>query len=371
MPTIMKQTSICLILLWNLAVNAQALDPEQAFKDDLSKINSIPQLLELAGNTFKAEQYSRQELVLKRLIELRPFNPDFKFALAKAYALQDKKTEAYNDLIEMQKAGLSYPIGDKEGFDNIRETKVFGYIEDGMNKNAEPFGIGSKEFEVSQHYSGMLFENLAYDAVADRFLLGSVRSGSVYQYNKDGGFTEFIAAADPATGPWGVIDLVVDQKADLLWTSSATLPHYNGTTQVNFGHAMISKYKLSTGELLKNFAMPKTQQPMLFTAMHVSSGQNLYFINAFNTGVYKISNNSDEVEPILALPSLTAIKAITSNTQESVLYVSDFDQGVIMVNLESKQMAPLVREDKGFFAGISDLFYDQGDLVAIQSGVSP
>jgi len=198
-----------------------------------------------------------------------------------------------------------------------------------------------------------------------------VRSGAVYQYDEQGGFKEFIKAADPQSGPWGIVDLVVDQKADLLWTASATLPHYNGTTPNNFGHAMISKFKLSTGELLNNFAMQRTNQPLLFTALHVSQGQNLYFINAFNSQLFKIGHDSDQVERVLALPKLTALKAITTNPDESVIYLSDYEQGLFVVNMATQQLAPLVPGNTGFFAGINDLFYDGGDLVAIQSGVKP
>ena len=366
----MKKIPLCLGLLLSFGLSAQALDPEKAFADNVSQINSIPQLLEMVGDTAEKKQFARQEIVLKKLSELRPYSPEFKLALVKAYAAQDKKSEAYNDLVQLQKAGLSYPIGDQDGYDNIKGTKVFDYIEDGMNNNALPFGEGLKAFEIP-HHSGMLFENMAYDPTAKRFLLGSIRAGSVYQYTEREGFKEFIKPSDPAVGPWGIIDLVVDEKADLLWTTSATMPHYSGTNQANFGQAMISKFKLSSGQLINNFVVAKTNQPMLFSALHLTAGQNLYFINVFNSEIFKIAKGSDQVEPVLSLSSLKNIKAITSNAQESVLYVSDFDQGLFVINLETMQTAPLVKTANGFIAGINDLFYDDGDLIAIQSGVQP
>ena len=172
---------ICLVGLSSL-VYAQALDPLVAYKNEIAKIKDLDKLYELANKELEAKNFPKHEIVLERLINLRPFNPDLKFALVKAFALQDKKTEAYNQLIEMQKAGLSYPIGDKEGFDLIKGTKVFDYIEENMAINGQPFGEGKTAFEVSHNYSGMLFENLTYDEKAERFLLGSVRSGDIYQY---------------------------------------------------------------------------------------------------------------------------------------------------------------------------------------------
>lgn len=367
----MKKITICLILFLSAGLSAQALDPEKAFADNVNSMTNIQQLLKMSNESAQQELFSRQELVLKRLVELRPFNPELKFALIKSYAQQDKKTEAYNDLIALQSAGLSYPIGDKEGFENLKGTGVFDYIEEGMKGNALPFGEGKEAFTVSDNYSGMLFENMAYDKQGERFLLGSIRAGAVYQYSEKGGFKEFVNPSNPTTGPWGIVDLAVDEKSDLLWLASATMPHYSGTTQANFGNAMISKLKLSTGELLKNYAMAKSAQPMLFTNLHVTRGQNIYFTNVFGSGVFKVASDSDQVESVIALPGLGSIKALTSNNAESVLYVSDYEQGIFLVNLETKQVAPLVSNKKGFVAGINDLFYDDGDLVAIQSGVQP
>jgi len=366
----MKKITVFLGLLFSLGLSAQTLDPELAFAEKVGQINSTPQLLEMVKETADKEQFARQEVVLNKLLALRPFSPDLKMALVKAYAAQGKKSEAYNDLIQMQKAGLSYPIGDQEGFDNIRGTNVFDYIEEGMVANAQPFGEGSKIFEIP-HRSGMLFENMVYDEKGQRFLFGSIRAGSVYQYTESDGFKEFIKPSDPSTGPWGIVDLVVDDKADLLWISSATMPHFTGTNQANFGQAMISKFRLSSGELINNFALAQTNQAMLFSALHLTSNQTLYFINAFNSDVFKVLKDSNQVEPVMSLSKLTNIKAITSNEQGTVLYLSDFDQGLFVINMETLRVAPLVKTPSGFFAGINDLFYDDGDLVAIQSGVQP
>lgn len=367
----MKKITFCLGLLLSLGLSAQAQDAQSSLVDEVNKIDNVQQLIKMAGEAGKNDSYARQEVILKRLVALRPYNPDFKFALVKAYAQQDKKSEAYNDLIMMQKAGLSYPMDGIEGFEKIKTTKVYDYIEEGMTENGKPFGAGKKYFEVNDAYSGMLFENMAYDETAQRFLLGSIRTGSVYQYTEQGGFKEFITPAHPVNGPWGIIDIVTDTPADILWTASATMPHYSGTSQANIGQAMISKFKLSTGELIQNYSMAKSETPMLFSQLHVSKGHNLYFSNVFSSDVFKIVKDSESVEPVFSLSSLKNIKAITSNSDETILYVSDYDLGIFVINLETKQTAPLMRNQQGFFAGINDLFYDEGDLIAIQSGVQP
>ncbi len=367
----MKKIILFCLLFLQTAVFAQAYAPVKDYAKAVNELTDIDTLLQMSDETLKTKSYANYEVVLKRLVELRPFNPEYRFMLVKAYALQDKKSAAYNDLITIQKSGLSYPVGDKEGFDLIKGTGAFDYIEENMVKNGQTYGKGEMAFSVSKNYSGMLFENIAFDKKGNRFLLSSIRSGDIYQYTEAEGFKKFIKSGNPSTGPWGGIDLVVDEESDILWVSSATLPHYIGTTQANFGKAMISKYKLSTGELVNNFAMQNANQPMLFSALHLTAGKNLYFINAFTSDLFKIQKDGEQVEAVVALPSLNNIKALTSNSDETLLYLSDYDQGIFVVNFETSQVVPLIRKEDGFYAGINDLFYDQGDLIVIQGGVRP
>ena len=361
----------CLLLLYSVWAHAQALDKVQITASQVSEMTDIGQLLKLSEQHQAAGEVAQQEVVLKRLVELRPFNPSYRISLIKTYAQQNNKQQAYNDLIELQKAGLSYPVRDLEGFENITDTPVFDYIEEGMANNAKAFGEGTEAFSIPESYSGMLFENLAYDANSKRFLLGSVRTGAIYQQTESGEFKGFVDVANVENGPWGVVDLVVDAESDVLWTASATMPQYNGTTGQNFGKAMISRYQLSTGTLQQNYVLKNAQPPVLFTALHVGAQHNVYFLNPMTSQIFTIKKDGQAIEPLAALQSLSALKAITTNSDESIFYVSDFDQGVFAINKGTLQVAPMARSKNGFFAGISDLFYDDGDLVAIQSGVQP
>ncbi len=372
MQSFMKNITAVLFLLISTFAFSQALDPEAAFRDEVNKNTNIQQLLDLAKSTKENNYLERHIVVAQRLIALQPYNANYKFALAKAYALMDDKTSSYNLLVELQNAGLSYPIGDQEGFDNIKGTQVYDYIEEGMRNNGKPYGAGEVVGQISKHYSGMLFENIAYDSKNERFLLPSVRTGAIYELSKDKKFKEIIPAGQPQTGPWGAVDLVVDQVRDVLWVASATMPQYSGTTQENFGNSMISKYRLSTHELLNSFALKRNEQaPILFSALHLSANNSLYFVNLFNQEVFKVTKDGESIESLFALPKFKAIKAITTNKKENILYVSDYDQGVFAVDLATKKVGKIGGKAKGYYGGFDDLFYQDGDLVGIQNGVKP
>lgn len=359
-------------LAWSQALpEGQLSSSDQAFKEEVMRANHIPQLLQVAFGTEEKQQWQRHLIVWERLVSLQPFNPEFQYELAKSYAMMDQKTGAYNALVTLQNAGLSYPVDDLEAFKNIQGTKVYDYIVDGMAANGEPYGEGEVIATVDKNFSGMLFENMAYDASQKRFLLASIRSGEIYQIDEQGQFSVFINPTNAEKGPWGAVDIVIDNDNELFWVASASMPHFNGVTETNIGKAKISQYRLSDGKLIKQFELDSIESPKLLSALHLGKDGSLFFINVFNQTIYQLSADTDKAEEVVALPGLTAIKAISSNADDSFLYVSDFAQGLFVINLATKQTAPMDPKRDRFFSGISDLFYVDGDLVAIQSGVSP
>ncbi|WP_154223006.1 hypothetical protein [Marinicella rhabdoformis] len=365
----MKTIVMTLLLLFSFSVHAQVSD--EAFETEINKTNVIHQLEQVAAGTFKKQQFERFNLVMNRLVELRPQNTRYLFSLAKSYALLDKKTEAYNALVKLQNAGFSYPIAENTDFNKVAGTKVYDYIEDGMIANGKPYGTGQSVAKVSEQYGGMLFENIAFDKNRSRFLLGSIRSGEVYFITESGVFKPFIKPQTGENETYGVVDLVTDPKRDFLWLATASMPQYNGTTQANFGMATISKFRLSTGEWLENIDTSSLSKPLLFNALHVTDNGDLYFINPFTREVMTVNEGESQIKPFLNVAQLSSVKAITSNNDASILYVSDYDKGLFLINRDTKAYKMLNDPKQTFLSGIDDLFYSDGDLIAIQNQTSP
>lgn len=342
---------------------------DQAFAKEIKRVNVIPQLQQVAKGTYDKKQYRRHLMVMERLVELRPLNATWKFNLARAYALLDKKSEAYNTLIELQNAGLSYPIGDAEGFDLIKGTGVFDYIEKGMQDNGDQYGEGEVVHKVNKGYSGMLFQSMAFDEQNNRFLLPSVRSGDIYQVDANGKLSVFVDANEAQD--FGAVDIVIDNKNAVFWVASATMPQYNGTTQENFGSAKINKYRLSDGKLLTEVDLSNLAKPLLLNNFTLMSSGDVIAFNPFTKELFKFSKDGKTNEVFATLPQFNAIQAIAIDDEDQVLYLADYDLGIVLLNLENKKMIPLVDSPKVNLSGVEELFYDDGDLIVIQSGVQP
>jgi sugar lactone lactonase YvrE len=366
-----------LLLLLSTQVFAQDLDNNQlsesdkAFEQEIFRANHIPQLLQVADGTLKKDELKRHLIVWQRIAQLQPNNPEFQFELARAFALLDEKTGAYNALVKLQNAGLSYQIEGDETFEKIQGTKVYDYIVNGMKDNATAYGEGQVVATVDDSFAGMLFENMVYDEDNNRFLLASIRSGEIYQIDENDDFSPFISDANTENGPWGAVDMVMSQDKKSLWVASASMPQYNGVSEQNLGSAMISQYRLSDGEAIKRFTLDDLKAPKLITALHVGHNDSLYFLSLFEQTIYQLKPDSDKPEKVIELPGLTSIKAITSNADDSYLYVADFEKGLHVIDVANQKVGNMDPKGERFFTGISDLFYVDGDLIGIQSGVSP
>lgn len=366
-----------LLLLFSTNLFAQALEKDQLsasdkkFQQEIMRANYVPQLLQVADGTMKKGELKRHLMVWQRITQLQPNDSEFQFELARAYALMDEKTGAYNALVKLQNAGLSYQIEGDETFKNIQGTKVYDYIVDGMKDNATAYGEGQVVATVDDSFSGMLFENLVYDKNNKRFLLASIRSGEIYQIDEQQNLSPFISDGNPENGPWGAVDMVLSRDKQSLWVASASMPQYNGVSEQNLGSAMISHYRLSDGELIKRYSLDDLKTPKLLTALHIGHDESVYFLSLFEQTIYQLKPDSEKPEKVIELPGLTAIKAITSNADDSYLYVADFEKGPYVIDVKNQKVGAMDPKSERFFTGISDLFYVDGDLVGIQSGVSP
>ncbi len=218
----------------------------------------------MAGEAKKNKDYKNLEIILEKAVSLKPNIPVLKYRLAEAYALSDKKTEAFNALITIQKQGYYYDIGNNKNLANINTYPVFKYIKENMEANNQHFGEGLEAFNINKSFSGLLFESMVFDPTTPAFLMGSLRDGRIIKITNDGEITTFIEASKGGMeGPWSTIDMSVDEKNNVLWIASGEVSQFGKSTKESKGMAGIFKYELNSGKLLKSFILPEKKDHFL------------------------------------------------------------------------------------------------------------
>ena len=161
---------------------AHSQEPAQPV--EIATETSIPVLQTEAVKAYESENYGLMEQALQRAVQLRPFLAHLRFLLAKSMALQDKKTEAFTQLIALQKQGLYFDLAGDEDFANLRGLGVFDYIQQNMEVVKQPYGPADPVIELPTEYG--LVEALAHDTASGRTFFADARKGAILVADAEG-----------------------------------------------------------------------------------------------------------------------------------------------------------------------------------------
>lgn len=370
----MKKIIITACLLISINIQAQFIEEKAPTNAELktNNANNLNELLKLSYNAKAQKDYKNLIKILKKVVVLKPYAPLFKYQLAEAYALDDKKTEAFNELIAIQKQGFYYDLENNVNLANISSYPVFKYIKENMDANNQHFGEGVEAFNINKSFSGLLFESLAIDKNSPAFLMGSLRDGSVIKIAENGEITTLIPATQGGKeGPWATTDLEVDNKNDVLWVASAAVSQYGKLSKESAGLSGVFKYQLSTGKLLQSYILPENKRPSMVSSMSLTAKGDLYFIGSIKSVVLRIAKDSEQISLAFTSKKYKNLRNITSDDTGDILYISDADEGIVILNLLNQDIYNLPNAESLNLTGITDLIYDDNGLIIIQNEMKP
>jgi len=345
-----------------LVQRAQALT-----QDQIKESRDIASLSKLAGVYNSIGDIKRFAWTLRRLTELMPDSGQLRLQLALAYAELDDKTNAYDVLVRMQGQGFGYDVATDTRFDKIHGTKVWDYIVTNLQVNAKQFGEGKLAFELPK--GDYLFESIAFDPKRKQFLVGSAREGKVYLADANGKISEFIKPT-AENGVYAVFDLAVDAGHDKLYVASAGVPYYKGFTAESFGKSGIVEFQLSTGKFIKKYTFPTNYADRLPTSMTVAKDGRVYVADGERGQIFSLDGGG--LTSLAENPKLTRIRGMAVSDDGRTLYFADYAMGIFGIDLAKSTPFGLGRNpEKLVLGGIVGLYYYDGCLVVIESGMVP
>ncbi len=309
------------------------------------------------------------ELVaLDRRIALRPHIGEYKLDKAVTFAREDRKSEGYAVVIELQNSGYDYDLRNDERFKNLSGTEVWEYILTNFDANRQHFGTGELAWTLPRE--DLLLESLDFDPSRKQLLVGSAREGKVFVVDAKGGITT-LASTDAENGMWAVFDLVVDAKRGFLWVASTAVPHFKGyKPEADLGRAGVFKFDLKTGKFIKSYLSPSVPGQMFFlSSIALGSDGAVYAADGVNRAIYQVRD--DQFRRIAHLPMLTSISSLALSDDGKRLYFSDPELGVLGLNLATGQPFDVRVPLKLTLQGISAMETLGQDLIVVQSGMNP
>ncbi len=374
----MKLRRVLSVVLALWAVGAMAQSPNYVEKEQadaapskpvLDLPDNIDRLRQLASEAYYGKRYPRFVAIMEKLRSLRPYNSDYMYQMVLAYALNGQMTPAFNEMLIMQRQGLNYNFDDTPDSESLRTTNLYNYLNDLMIKAGEPLGEGQQVLQLESDI--VLPEAIDWDQARGELLIGEVSDGIIWRVGLDGRKREFIKPGVD-NGLWSVFDLKVDNGRNHLWVSSALVSWYSGYGAGRVGGSGLFRFDLNSGELQKKYLLPLDGESRALANMTLAGDGTVYVADSVRPVIYKLAPDAQKLTPFLASPALVSIRGMALNADGSKLYLSDYEKGLVVVDLESRAARPLGLVDNLNVGGIDGLyFWDDRYLVAIQNGISP
>ena len=379
------QISVCIAAtVWLNAANAQAVQPSTSAPFIKPPAGVAPAPVALSADEMalaamtdvnavmaKLEEYKaskdlkRQAYAYKRLSELRPYAGGILWELARTYAMINERTGAYDTMLRLQQQGFNFdPTGDA-AFDNLKDSKVFKYVVEGMQTNAKPFGEGKVAFTIQNDVEQI--ESLAFDPTRNRFFAASAATGEIFTVDLTGKTKPFISPSKE-NGLFGVYSMAVDAARDLLYVGTTSLPSFKGFDADTFGRGGIAQFELSTGKLRAKYALPFDAKARVISAMTVAPNGDVYAVEVLSNTVYQL--RSGTLAPLFNSAEFSSLRGIAVTDDHKYLYLSDYENGLFIASLERNQIRALAAKNQNL-GGIDGLYAYKNQIIALQNGTSP
>lgn len=360
----------CAVACVAVTASAQLLPnappPKTQTELTLAKIDSVPQLLQLARGYEEQKKWQDYQFAMQRVLELRPHAGNIKLELAAAYAMQDKLQESYDILVKMQGAGYGYPIADDDRFALARDTGVWKYVSEGFAANARPNGPG--KVEVKLPADDLLIESVTWDTKRKQLLAASVRTGIIFTIDAKGALKPFIKP-DAENLLLGSFDLYADNAHNVLWVASAGIPHVKHVKAADYGRAGLWKFALDSGKFLGRWIVPNDGKPHVIATVTANPAGQPFVADHTTAQVYTLVG--DQLKLIVQNPKLTSIRALAASADNKTLYFADHELGLFGLDLASGRAFDIASAPSVTLFGIESLAWFDGTLVATQTGIEP
>ncbi len=328
----------------------------------------VPELRLRAGKAYENKDYEVYRQSMSKLHELRPNNSEYMYHLVLAHALLDEKPQAFNLMLLMQRQGLSYDFNQSEASMNLRKPQLYSYLNDLMIDAGKPLGTAIPVVTLAPDV--ILPEGIEWDASRDAFLVSAVRSGSIIAVSKDGTSTELLKA-DESNRVWGIYDIAIDAKRDRLWAVSTANEDYSGFDTTDRGRSVLIEIDLSSMEIIKRYPVPIDGLPHNLRNVTVSPKGDIYAVDGVFPIVYVKLASERVLRPMAAYKNLVSLRGLDISDDGKLLYLADYEMGILVINLESGKSASLAVPDTLNLGGIAGLYYWNDQLVVIQNGIKP
>jgi hypothetical protein len=329
---------------------------------------SVPALRQKLNAAYEAKDYAAMVEAGEALHRERPWNAGYMAYLVVAYALTENRQKGYEMMLRMQQQGLSYDFNVTEDTEYLRGTQAYDYINDLMIRAGEPAGEARVDFTLPEAL--VLPTAIDWDPTRESFLVANAREGAVFRVSSTGE-TENLLAADEENGLWSLFGLEVDAENDRLWLTTAASPNFVAFKPEDAGRSALVEVRLSDLEIIARYPVPADGRPHRLGDLALGSDGTVYAVDTILPIVYRLDRDQGRLQAYVASGDSVSFRGMTASDDGSMLYVADYEMGIVALDLEGKRARRVTGPETLNFGGIEGIEFWNGHLVVIQNGNPP
>lgn len=313
-----------------------------------------------------AKDDARAERSLRDLRALVPANADLALELAKTTAREGHRADSLRWLDAYAAAGLVLDAGAASELASVLDAPDAAAVRDRLARNAEPVGRAARAFALPP--GDKLFEDLVWDARAQRFYVTSVRDRTVYSVDASG--RDLRAILPPAPDGIAVMDLALDAAHGRLWISECPLPvvpGYRAGDDRRVASAIVA-IEVPSGRVVARVELPPDGAAHSLADLAVTPAGDVVVSDGTGGAVYVLRSGASHLERVpiaFDSPQTPAPRA------DGSFYVADYELGIALVDARRTHATWLAAPPDAALSGIDGLYASGSDLVAVQNGTVP
>jgi hypothetical protein len=228
-------------------------------------------------------------------------------------------------------------------FAALRGTREFEAVLSAVREATPPVSRSSPAFIVAE--GDLVPESVAYDPQSRNFYFGSMRKGKVVRCSPAGDCADF------ARGLGVVLGLKIHDGR--LWLLN------NADRE-----SALIVYDLASARAIHKYTAAGAGH--LFNDLAMATHGDLYLTDTRSAAVWRLSRGAAGLTRVPG--RFQAANGIALSPDERLLYVSNFPDGITIVDRKTGAAAPIARPAGLCLGAIDGLYFHRGSLIAIQNG---
>ncbi|MFL6520335.1 MAG: hypothetical protein ACJ8NS_08965 [Chthoniobacterales bacterium] len=295
---------------------------------------------------------------IQALRKERPGDGILEFYQAVVHLSLGERDDAFALLrsLKGRKLGL-IPVRDS-GFDAVWEDAEFQKIRDELAGEEPRTPVSPIAFRLKD--PKLIPEGIAYDEKGRRFLIGSVAQHKIIVTDTKGDSRDFSLPSDKLDA---VLGLTVDASRGHLYAVSTN--GFEDSAKAQRRNVVVC-YDLKTGRLLNRFSAPAAMQ---LNDLVVAPDTTLYVTDSMSSSVFRKKPDETTLTGFGTAGAFRGANGIALGA-DGALYVA-VSTGIVRVDRATGTFTRLPQPDTAVTGGVDGLYWDHGDLVAIQNVTNP